>query len=136
MAFKKLTVLLAVAALIASILACSFFSSGPSTSNFYMASDQNGQNKTTTFSSNQDFYAFFDVSGIQPGTKFEAQWYALNVQGQDPTKPFQTTDYTYQSGISTIYFQLTNSGGWPAGNYKVQIFMSGSQIGELTFSVQ
>ncbi len=136
MKFKRVAFLLAIAALIASIFACSSTPSGPSTSNFYMASDQNGQNKTTTFSPDQNFYAFFDVSNVKAGTKFEAQWYALNVQGTDATKPFQTTDYTYASGISTVYFQLTNSDKWPTGNYKVQIFMDGTKIGELTFNVQ
>ncbi len=76
------------------------------------------------------------MSGIEVGTSFEARWYALDIEGEDPNVPFQTIDYAYEAGISTIYFQLTSSEGWPVGNYKVEVYMSGSKVGEQTFSVQ
>jgi hypothetical protein len=133
---RKHIILSALAAVIIATLACSGLSTSPSTSNFYMASDKAGTNKTTTFSTSQDFFVFFDVSGIPDGTKFQAQWFALDVAGQDASKPFQTTDYTYGAGVSTIYFQLTNSSGWPTGHFRVDLYMSGTKIGEQAFSVQ
>ncbi len=60
----------------------------------------------------------------------------LDVSGQDSTKPFQTTDYTYANGVTTIYFQLTNSSGWPAGHYRVDLYMETNKIGEQLFTVQ
>jgi hypothetical protein len=133
---RKHIILSALSAVIFATLACSSFATGPTTSNFYMASDKAGANKTTTFTTSQDFFVFFDVSGIPDGTKFQAQWFALDVPSQDSTKPFQTTDYTYANGVTTIYFQLTNSGGWPTGHYRVDLYMSGTKIGEQLFSVQ
>lgn len=135
----KLFVLLVAGMLLASTLACSITSlvgGNPTASNFYMATDNTGGSSTTTYSANQDFYVFFSVSDIPAGTQFQAKWYALDVPGQNAAVPFQTTDYTYQSGVSTVYFQLTNSGGWPTGNYKVEVYMAGAKIGEQTFAVQ
>ncbi len=139
MKINKLFVVLVVAALLISTLACSISSlvgGSPTASNFYMATDNTGSSSTSTYSTNQDFYVFFSVSNIASGTQFEAKWYALDVSGQNPSVPFQTTDYTYQTGVSQVYFQLTNSGGWPTGHYKVEVYMAGAKIGEQDFSVQ
>ena len=137
---NRLFVLFVVAALLMSTLACSVTSlvgGNPTASNFYMATENTGSSSTTTYSANQDFYVFFSVSDIPSGTQFEAKWYALDSQGgQNASVPFQTTDYTYQSGVSQVYFQLTNSGGWPTGHYKVEVYMNGAKVGEQDFSVQ
>jgi hypothetical protein len=129
-------ILYALIVLLLASLACSAGNTTPSATNFYMATDEAGTNKTTTFSPNDDFYVFFDVANIEPGTTFQSRWYALNVEGQDPNTPFQTIDYTYEEGIGNIYFQLTNDQGWPAGSYKVEVYMEGTKVGEQTFSVQ
>ena len=132
---NKIAILLAVAAIVLSVLACGA-PSGPSASNFYMANDQAGQNKTTTFTSSDDFFVFSDVSGIPAGTAFQSRWYAVDVPGEDPTKPFLTGDYAYESNVKTIFFQAMNSNGWPSGSYKVEIYMSDTKVGEVQFSVK
>jgi len=108
----------------------------PGASNFYMATDEAGTNRTTVFSPTDDFYVFFDVSGVDAGANFQSRWYALDIEGEDPNVPFQTIDYPYESGISNIYFQLTNDEPWPVGNYKVEIYMNDVKVGEQAFSVQ
>lgn len=129
-------ILSAIVAILVASLACNAAASTPGASNFYMATDVEGNNRTTVFSPTDDFYVFFDVSGIEPGTNFQSRWYALDIEGQDPNAPFQTIDYTYEEGIGNIYFQLTNDEGWPVGNYKVEIYMDGVEVGEQSFSVQ
>jgi hypothetical protein len=129
-------ILYALIVLLLASLACSFGNTAPAASNFYMATDEAGTNKTSTFSPNDDFYVFFDVKNIEPGTNFQSRWYALNVEGEDPNTPFQTIDYSYEEGIGNIYFQLTNDQGWPVGNYKVEVYMDGTKVGEQEFSVQ
>ena len=111
-------------------------SSNPTASNFYMSSDSQGKNRTTTFSPNDAFFIFLAVSGVKGGTVFESKWYALNVSGQDPNTPFKTMDLTYESGGLTTYFHLTNNGPWPTGNYKVDVYMNDIQIVEQQFSVR
>ena len=105
-------------------------------SNFFMATDEAGTNVTNVFAPTDEFYVFFDVSGVESGTNFQSRWYALDIEGEDPDVPFQTVDYSYEEGIGNIYFHLTNSDGWPVGNYKVEIFMDGTEVGEQEFSVQ
>ena len=138
MKYKKLyPILFAFIALVVASLACSFGAPAePTASNFYMATDQEGNNRTTVFSSTDDFFVHFDVGGIEVGTPFQSRWYVLDVEGQDPNTPFQTIDYAYEEGIGNIYFQLTNADGWPVGSYKVEIYMNGTKVGEQLFSVQ
>jgi hypothetical protein len=129
-------VLCAVVALFIASLACNALSSTPGASNFYMATDEAGTNRTTVFSPTDDFYVFFDVSGVDVGTNIRSRWYALDIEGQDPNVSFQTIDYAYEADIANIYFQLTNDEGWPTGNYKVEIYMNDVKVGEQAFSVQ
>lgn len=130
-------ILFGVFAVVAASLACNFGTPAePTASNFYMATDEAGANRTTVFSSTDDFFVHFDVAGIEAGTPFQSRWYALDIEGEDPNTPFQTIDYTYQEGIGNIYFQLTSADGWPVGNYKVEIYMNGTKVGEQLFSVQ
>jgi hypothetical protein len=129
-------VLFAVLVLLVVSLACSTLSSAPGASNFYMAKDAEGTNRTNVFSPNDAFFVLFDVSGIDAGTNFESRWYALDLEGQDPNSPVKTINYAYEPGVGNIYFQLTSQDPWPVGNYKVELYMNGSKVGEQTFSVQ
>jgi hypothetical protein len=117
-------------------LACSTLSTTPGISNIYMASDEAGTNRTTVFSPTDAFYVFFDVNNIEAGTRFQSRWYGLDLEDVDANTPIQTFDYTYEEGIGNIYFQLTNDQGWPVGNYKVEIYMMDTKVGEQQFSVQ
>jgi len=129
-------VLFAGLVLLVLSLACSTLSSTPGASNFYMAKDSEGTNRTNVFAPDDDFFVFFDVSGIEAGTNFESRWYVLDLEGQDPNTPVQTISYPYEEGVGNIYFQLTSDDPWPAGNYKVEIYMNGTKVGEQAFSVQ
>ncbi len=134
---KNLYPILCVAlVMLVAALACSSLNATPGASNFFMATDKDGANKTTTFSPTDDFYVFFNVAGIEDGTSFHSRWYALDLEGQDPNTPIQTIDYPYEKGISKVYFQLTNKSDWPVGNYKVEIYIKDTKIGEQTFNVQ
>ena len=90
----KYSILLALAVLIAATLACGG-PTAPTASNFYMASDEAGKVKTTVFTPSDAFYVFFDVSNIVTGTAFEADWYAVSVEGVDSSTAFKTTTYSY-----------------------------------------
>lgn len=129
-------ILWAVVAVLAANLACNALAPTPGASNFYMATDVAGTIRTTVFSPTDDFYIFFDASGVDVGTNFQSRWYALDIEGQDPNAPFQKIDYAYEADTSNIYFQLTNDEGWPTGHYKVEVYMKDVKVGEQQFSVQ
>jgi len=133
MKIKSSFILFVLFAILFSLAACS--SSAPKVSNFYMATDEQGANKTTTFAPTDAFNLFFDVSHISNGTPFETRWYALNIAGKDPSTPFQTMDQNYSSGSTTLRFHLTNTSNWPAGQYRVDVYMSGNKEGQVLFSV-
>jgi hypothetical protein len=126
----------AILILVIVSLACSAINPTPGASNFYMATDKDGTNKTNIFSPEDDFYVFFDVAGVEAGTPFQSRWYALDIEGQDPNTPFQTIDYPYEDGITSVYFQMTSTEPWPVGSYKVEVYMNGAKIGEQGFAVQ
>ncbi len=125
-------VLLTVASLLVS---CS--PPTPQAANFYMTLDSQGANRTATYAPTDPFYVFFDVAHIQVGTNFEARWYALNVAGIDASKPFQTEDLAYSAGNTTLFFHLANKNNnpWPVGQYRVDIYMAGNQVGQVSFNV-
>ncbi len=135
MKLRNLSLLLVVAVLFASVLACG--STAPvGISNVYMANDAEGNNKTTTFAPTDVIYVFFDVNGIDAGAQFQVKWYALNVDGQDPNEAFTTTDYTYNEE-ATIYANIESTdGGFPVAQYKVEIYLNGAKVGEQQFSIQ
>ena len=132
MKIKHIFILSVLLALVISLAACS---SAPKVSNFYMATDDLGANKTTIFMPTDAFILFFDVSGIPNGTPFEARWYVLNAPGKDPNTPFQIMDQNYSSGSTTLRFHLTNTGDWPVAQYRVDVYMSGNKVGDVLFSV-
>jgi len=132
---NALPVLFAVLALAFSALACNF-GGEPGVSNIHMTTDDSGETSTTTYSPTDDFYVFFDVSFVDTGTPFQGRWYALNIEGEDPSTPFSTIDYNLEEGVSTVYFQLYSDVDWPAGDYRVDIYMSGAKVGEQQFSVR
>jgi hypothetical protein len=132
---KVFPVLFAVVALIISTLACSF-GSEPGVSNIRMTTDDSGETSTTSYPPTDDFYVFFDVSGMDVGTPFEGRWFALNIEGEDPNTPFSTIEYNLEDGVGQVYFQLYSDVDWPVGNYRVDIYMNGEKVGEQEFSVQ
>ncbi len=121
--------------ILAAILAYNAIDSKPGVSNFYMATDMNGKDRTTTFSPASHVYIFFNVHAIQAGTGFQSRWYGMDLDGHDPNTPLRTIDYTYAEG-DKLYFELSSIGNWPAGNYKVEVYMDDAKVGEQTFSVQ
>jgi hypothetical protein len=117
---KNFILLSAIAALILASLACSF-GGEPGVSNIYMAKDADGDGQTSVFSPTDDFYVFFDVNAVDEGTYFEARWFALDIEGEDPNTAFETIDYNLEEGVGSVYFQLFNDTEWPVGTYRVDV---------------
>ncbi len=106
-------------------------------SNIRMTTDRSGNTTTSTYAPGDTFYLFADLNGLSKGSIVEAKWYAVNAQGLSPDTELNTSDYTYESGISYLYFRLTTNDGsdWPSGSYKVDLFLDGAQVGEQVFIV-
>jgi len=135
---NKFMVLFAVLALILSSLACAVGNTELGLTNLRMAFDQDGKNVTTTFSPTDVFYAVADLANAPQGTKVEAKWTAVNATDTEPNLEFQTQslDITEESFSGSIYFQLSNDEGWPAGQYKVDLYLDGNLVQSAEFNVQ
>jgi hypothetical protein len=129
-------VLGAITLILIATLACNAANPTPGASDFYMAKDAEGTNRTEVFAPEDDFFVHFNVSGVEPGANFQSRWYVLDLEGQDPNVPIQTIDYAYEEGIGKIYFQLTGQEPWPPATYQVEVYMNDAKIGEQQFTVQ
>jgi poly(3-hydroxybutyrate) depolymerase len=135
---RKYAILLAAVAIVAAMLACNAVSTTPTVSNIRMTTDDSGKTSTSSYAPGAAFYVFADLSGLTKGQVVEAKWYAVSAQGVDPNSEINTSDYTYETGIGFVYFQLTtNDGGdWPTGAYRVELYLDGTKVGEQGFTVQ
>jgi hypothetical protein len=135
---NRFMVLLAMLSLIVTSLACAVGNTELGLSNLRMAFDQDGENVTTTFSSTDIFYAVADLANAPQGAQVEAKWTAVNAADTEPNLEFQTQtlDITEETFTGTIYFQLSNDEGWPAGQYKVDLYLNGALVQTAEFSVQ
>jgi len=139
---RKLPVLLALLSILAATLACNFVtgSSGEmSLENLHMAFDQDGNNPTTVYESFDVFYVVGDLNNAPAGTVVEAKWLAAQIEGYEPGELIYEqaiSDFTDESFSGTIYFQLSNDNGWPAGDYEVEVYLNGNYVQAVSFSVQ
>jgi hypothetical protein len=135
---RKYSILSACLVILAAMLACNAITAKPTVSNIRMTTDKNGTTSTSTYAPADAFYVFADLNGLSKGSVVQAKWYAANAQGVDPNTLINTSDYSYESGIGYVYFQLTTSDGsdWPTGTYRVELYLDGAKVGEQGFTVQ
>jgi hypothetical protein len=135
---RTLSILFGSVAVLAAMLACNAIETRPTVSNIRMTTDDTGKTTTSNYAPADAFYVFADLSGLSQGSTVEAKWYAANAQGMDANSEINTSDYTYESGVGYVYFQLTTSDGsdWPTGSYRVEIYLDGNKVGEQAFTVQ
>ncbi|GAB4416019.1 MAG: hypothetical protein Kow002_01520 [Anaerolineales bacterium] len=150
---KKITILLAISALMIAALACSGGSAPPEPvappvenppqtdepapppapanehiSNARMAYDQAGDRPTDVFGPSDDFYLVFDIKDGRQGEVFSTKWYGEENPGDGPTYMFYEQTFPLDESVdsSEIYFNLYNTeSDWPVGQYKVELFNDG-----------
>ncbi len=135
---KKLSILLAVLALVISTLACSFGSGGePSLTNPRMSTDSDGNNPTTVYSANDTFYAVADLDNVETGSVVDAKWYLVSAEEYDPGEiELSSVTIEDKNAVNYVSFELTSKDGWPVGEYKVELYLNAVLAHTLNFSVQ
>lgn len=134
---NKISVLLAVAALIVSTLACAF--GEPSLSNVRVAKDQDGAEVSSTFGTTDTVYVVSDVSNGVVGNVVASKWTVVSVEGYDPGFVIDEVDLTLDEDqlTYTVYFYFEPpEGGWPLGTYQVEVFFNGATVSTVQFTVQ
>ena len=139
MKLNKLSILLAVIALIISTLACAVGGGEPALDNVRTAKDEDGAQPATVFGSTETVYAVSDLSNGVKGNVILSRWYAVSVPDVEPNFLIDEVDITIEedSFSGTIFFSFEPpEGGWPAGTYKVEVLFNDVLITTSEFSVQ
>jgi hypothetical protein len=134
---KKLSIWFAVTALIVASLACSFGGGEPSLTNPRMSTNSDGTDTVTVYSGGDVFYAVADLSNVETGSVVDAKWYLVSSTEYDAGE-LQSSTLTIEdtSLYNYVSFELTNVDAWPAGEYKVELYLNGALAHTLNFSVQ
>ena len=124
----------AVAVVIFAMLACSFSASTANIQNARMARDEAGNDPTTVFAPTDVFYCVGELQNAPDDTTIKAVWIATQVEGVSPD--FLIGEKELTTGSSAFHFQLSNDAPWPAGKYRVELYLNGDLDTTLEFEVR
>jgi len=131
---NKYWLMLAVAALVLGVLACSFSASTAGIENAWMARDYDGQQPTTVFAQDEVFYCVVDLVNAPEDTTVKASWSVVEAEGVEPNYPLDEAELT--SGDADLHFELSNNMLWPVGKYKVDLYLNAELDQTLEFEVR
>jgi hypothetical protein len=130
---RFLFIAFAITMLVFSSLACEASASTATISSAKLASDNAGANETTTFTPDQTFYCIVTLANAPDTTKVKAVWSTVD----DAGKATQIAEKEIVGSASPIVFNASNNAGpWPAGKYRVEIYLNDKVDKTLDFSVQ
>ena len=114
------------------VMACNF-----STANIkdaIMARDYDGTDPTTVFAQDETFYCVVDLANAPDDTTVKASWVAIDAEGAEPNTFIDEAELT--TGSNSLHFELSNSGLWPVGTYKVDLYLNEELDQTLEFEVR
>ena len=98
-----------------------------------LTQDETGNEATATFNPADTFYLIVDLNNAPDDTAVKATWTAVDVAEVTPNTLLD--DVTLMGGSGRLTFDLENENPWPAGEYKVEIFLNDVLDRTLTFQV-
>jgi len=134
MNMKKTQFGFVISMLILTVFACSFNVTTANFNSAQMATDPQAENPATTFSPQDTFYAVIDLDNAPDDTNVRAEWYAVDVEGEDPNTKIDQAQLT--TGSNQLHFKLENTSPWPKGDYKVDLFINDKLEQTLEFQVE
>ncbi|GAB4566224.1 MAG: hypothetical protein Kow0047_17430 [Anaerolineae bacterium] len=127
-------ILAGISAVVLFVMACSFSFSTANIADAWMSTDEEGNNRTTSFAQDDVFYAHVDLRNAPDHTRLKAVWTAVEVEDTQPNLTINETEFV--SGSGTVRFELSNTDLWPRGKYKVDIYMNDELAKTLEFEVR
>ena len=117
------------------IQACEFSFSTANFDDAFMSKDTEGNQRTTTYGQGDTFYAIVDLANAPDDTVVRAEWFAVNAEGVAANT--QLDDVSSTSGAARLTFNLANAVNmlWPAGQYRVDLYLNDEQKTSLEFQV-
>jgi hypothetical protein len=86
--------------------------------------------KTDSFKPTDTIYVSVDTEGTSPGARLAAHW---TYQDGQVVKHDETS--IAPSGRAATEFHISKPGGWPQGDYKVEVTLDGASAGTKSFKV-
>lgn len=84
------------------------------------------------FAKGDTIYASIDTTGTGTAT-LKAKWTYL--KGGQSTAVNEESQTIMPTGPATTEFHVSKPGGWPAGDYQVELFIDDKPVGSKTFTV-
>jgi len=94
--------------------------------------DKHVTDATTSFSPNDVIYASVLTSGTSPSATVKVRW-TYEGDGQVVDESEQTITTT---GDTATEFHISKPNGWPAGNYKAEVYLNGQLVQTKEFEVK
>ena len=131
---NKISIILVLLALLLASLACDFSASTANISEAYLSMYEDGSEETTVFAQDEIIYCIVVLKNAPDETVVKAEWIAVDVENTEPNFVIDVVEIT--TGSDTLTFNLSNTGLWPLGDYRVDIYLNEELANSLAFSVQ
>jgi hypothetical protein len=96
-----------------------------------LTADKAISDNTDSFKPNDTIYASVATEGTAPTAALRARWTYQDGQVVD-----ESTQTIAPTGAARTEFHISKPEGWPAGKYKLEVFLNGSSAGTKDFEVQ
>jgi len=96
-----------------------------------LTSDKAINDKADSFKPNETIYASVATEGTAPTAALKARWTYQDGQAVD-----ESTQTIAPTGQARTEFHISKPGGWPAGKYKLEVFLNGAPAGTKDFQVE
>ena len=95
-----------------------------------LGADKRITDKTDSFKPNETIYLSITTEGSSPSARITADW-----TYQDGQAVKHDEVVIAPAGTAYTEFHIAKPGGWPAGDYKVEVMLNGASAGSKTFKV-
>jgi hypothetical protein len=96
-----------------------------------LTADKTINDNTDSFKPNDTVYASVATEGTAPTATLKARW-----TYQDGQVVEESTQTIAPTGAARTEFHISKPDGWPAGKYKLEVFLNDSSAGTKEFEVQ
>jgi hypothetical protein len=96
-----------------------------------LTADKAINDKTDSFKPTETIYASIATEGAAQAAALKARWTYQDGQAVD-----ESTQTIAPTGQARTEFHISKPGGWPAGKYKLEVFLNGAPVSTKDFQVE
>jgi hypothetical protein len=119
-----------------AFLAAAVQAAEPRFENLVLSDARGGAAKKVFTPDTAQIFLAASLADVKPGSKLKGVWIAEKTEVAPPDYPIDSTEMTVGSLMNRATFSLSKpTAGWPAGDYRVELFIDGKPAGTVRFSV-